>query len=183
MDTVGSRAAVRTIRGGILRRVMAPLAFGLVYDMPGSYPRRASDPPDAEAEYEPEATVRALEDAVRRLGHRPVRIGSPRDLLTRIGRDELPDLDVALTIAEGHGGRNREAWAPVLLEMAEIPALGSDALTLSLTLDKAWACAVVAAAGVPVPAGAFVRSGAEAVDLELGAAFPWFVKPRWEGSA
>ena len=29
-------------------------------------------------------------------------------------------------------GRNREAWAPVLLEMAGIPTLGSDALTLSL---------------------------------------------------
>ena len=87
---------------------MAPLAFALVYDIPGSYSRGVSDPPDADAEYEPEATVRALEDAVRRLGHRPLPIGSPRDLLTRIGRGELPDLDVALTIAEGHGERNRE---------------------------------------------------------------------------
>ena len=87
---------------------MAPLAFGLVYDMPGSDPRGVSDPPDADAEYEPEATVRALEDAVRRLGHRTVPIGSPRGLLTRIRGGELPDLDVVLTIAEGHGERNRE---------------------------------------------------------------------------
>ena len=94
MATVGSSAAVRTIRGGILRRVMAPLAFGLVYDMPGSCPRGASDPPDADAEYEPEATVRALEDAVRRLGHRPQHIGSPRDLLTML-KEQLPRRSIA----------------------------------------------------------------------------------------
>ena len=41
---------------------------------------------------------------------------------------------------------------PVLCEMAGIPTLGSDALTLSTTLDKVWAHRIVAGAGVPVPA-------------------------------
>jgi D-alanine-D-alanine ligase len=158
------------------------LRFGLVYDLLGSYPRRPGDPPDVDAEYEPEETLCALEQAVRRLGHLPLRIGSPHALLAQLAHGGLA-LDVALTIAEGFGSRNREAWAPLLLEMAGIPALGSDALTLSTALDKHWACARVAAAGVTAPAGAVARSGREAEKLELPAPFPLFVKPRWEGTA
>src|SRR5688500_19925900 len=40
-------------------------------------------------------------------------------------------LDAAVNISEGYGSRNREAYAPVLLEMAGVPMLGSDALSLS----------------------------------------------------
>ena len=165
---------------------MASLAIGLVYDLLGRYPRRAGDPKDADAEYEPEATVRVLEGALRGLGHRPMRIGNPHDLLGRVGRrgsPGLPEIDAALNIAEGYGGRNREAWAPVLLEMAGVPTLGSDALTLSVTLDKAWACKIAAAAGVPVPAQAVLASVDEAEKLDLPCTFPLFVKPRWEGTA
>ena len=138
---------------------MASLAIGLVYDLLGSRPRRAGDPPDMDAEYEPEATVRILEAAIRRLGHRPVRIGNPHDLLAGLGKGELPALDAVLNIAEGYGGRNREAWAPVLLEMAGVPTLGADALSLSLSLDKVWAATQVCAAGLAVPAEIRVGRG------------------------
>jgi D-alanine-D-alanine ligase len=80
-----------------------------------------------------------------------VRLGNPHALLATLGKGELPPLDVALSIAEGYGSRNREAWAPALLEMAGVPCLGSDGLCLSASLDKAWAHRLVAAAGVPVP--------------------------------
>ena len=159
------------------------LRIGLVYDLLGTYPRRPGDPLDADAEYEPLATVEALAEAIRRLGHEPLRLGNPHELLGRAGKGELPRLDAALNIAEGHGSRNREAWAPVLLEMLGIPALGSDALTLSLSLDKAWALEKVAAAGVPVPPRVCLGSAAEAESAILPAPFPLFVKPRWEGTA
>ena len=126
---------------------MAELRIGIVYDLLGGAPRAAGEPPDVEAEYEPEATVCALEDALEALGHRPLRIGSPHDLLAQIGKGDLPALDAVWNISEGYGSRNREAWAPVLLEMAGVPALGSDALTLSLSLDKVWAATQVRAAG------------------------------------
>ena len=126
------------------------LSIGLVYDLLGTYPRRPRDPPDVDAEYEPEATINLLEAAFARLGHRCVRLGSPHALLARMGKGELPELDAAMTIAEGWGGREREAWAPVLLAMAGIPTLGSDATSLSVSLDKHWTRALVAAAGVPV---------------------------------
>jgi D-alanine-D-alanine ligase len=156
------------------------LQIGLVYDLLGSAP---GGPPDADAEYEPIETVEALEGAIRLAGHAPVRIGSPRELLGALGRGVLPKLDCAWNIAEGWGTRNREAWAPVLLEMAGIPALGSDALTLSASLDKAWTLALVAAAGVPVAGHVSVASAAELERLALPGPFPLFVKPRWEGTA
>jgi D-alanine-D-alanine ligase len=162
---------------------MGALRVGLVYDLLGTYPRRPGDPPDVDAEYEPEETVRGLEAALRRLGHEPVRIGSPHALLAGLGKGELPALDAALTIAEGFGGRNREAWAPVLLEMAGVPCLGSDALSLSLTLDKALASRTVAAAGVPVPEQLVLASANELENAVIPIPFPLIVKPRWEGTA
>jgi D-alanine-D-alanine ligase len=161
---------------------MPSLRVGLVFELIGSLEPGPEQPADADAEYEPEATIEALEAALRRLGHEPVRIGRPRELLARAGRGDLPKLDAALSIAEGEGTRNREAWAPVLLEMLGVPALGSDALTLSLSLDKAWAKDVAAAAGVPVAPHVSAESAAEAAAAEaLG--FPLFVKPRFEGTA
>jgi D-alanine-D-alanine ligase len=162
---------------------MRRLRVGLVYDLHGTYPRRAGDPPDADAEHEPEETVLGLEQALAGLGCDPVRLGAPHELLARASRGEVPGLDAALSIAEGRGTRNREAWGPVLLDLLGIPALGSDALTLSLSLDKAWTKDVVAAAGVPAPAHAVLRDAAEVHKARLPGPFPLFVKPRWEGTA
>lgn len=162
---------------------MRTLAIGLAYDLLGSYPGAPGAPSDADAEFEPEATVEALEAAISRLGHRPIRLGNPHALLAKAGKGEVPTLDAAMTIAEGFGTRNREAWVPVLLEMLAVPTIGSDALTLSLSLDKAWTQDVVAAAGVPVAPHLSVRSRSELAGRALPGAFPLFVKPRWEGTA
>src|SRR5262249_13644405 len=144
---------------------MAPFTIGIVYELFGAYPPRAGEPSDAQVEYEPEATLLCLEEAIRRLGHRPVRLGRPHDLLAAAAKGTVA-VDAALSIAEGYGSRNREAWAPVLLEMLAIPQLGSDALTLSLSLDKAWTRTLVAAAGVPVAPGVLARSTDQARRME-----------------
>jgi D-alanine-D-alanine ligase len=162
---------------------VSPLVIGLAYDLFGSYPPRPGDPPDAEVEYEPEATVLALEAALARLGHETRRLGNPHAVLRLVGQGTLPRLDAVLTIAEGYGPRSREAWVPVLCEMAGIPTFGSDALTLSTTLDKLWAHRIVAGAGVPVPPHASFGSPEDAATAALPAPFPLFVKPRWEGTA
>jgi D-alanine-D-alanine ligase len=161
---------------------VAQLRFGIVYDLLGTHPPRPAAPADLDAEYEPEATVELLEAAVRRLGHAPLRLGNAHALLASLGKGEAPPLDVALSIAEGYGGRNRESWAPVLLEMAGVPCLGSDALALAASLDKAWAHARVAAAGVPVP-DPLVASSSDLENISRNLRVPVFVKPRWEGTA
>lgn len=160
-----------------------PVRVGLVFETFDTYARKPGEPSDAQAEYEPWATVELLEEALVGLGHQPIRIGSPHALLESLAESRVPAMDGALNIAEGFGGRNREAWAPVLLEMAGIPCLGSDALTLSLSLDKAWANDRARGVGIRVAPQCVLGSALEAETAELPAPFPLFVKPRGEGSA
>ncbi|MEL6769470.1 MAG: D-alanine--D-alanine ligase [Bacteroidota bacterium] len=163
------------------------MTIGLVYDRFGDTPPPPGAPPDWDAEYEPEETVAALEAAVRALGHTPVRIGSARALLDRMPAllDGTLHLDAAITIAESYGSRNREAHAPVLLELAGVPCLGSDALALSVSLDKALTKTLARAAGVATPDWLVVRHPSDLPDEEAAfdLAFPVFVKPRYEGTA
>lgn len=155
----------------------------LLFDVFDHFPWRDDDPADADAEYEPWETVEALEVALRRAGAEPLRVGTARDLLAALPK---LDIDAALSIAEGRDGINREGHVPSLLDLAGIPYLGSDALTMSLSLDKVWTNAVVAAAGVPVPPScvcARVSDVDQALAEERLPPFPLFVKPRFEGSA
>jgi D-alanine-D-alanine ligase len=165
------------------RNPMRELRIGLIYETFETYPRRSGDAVDAHVEFEPESTLEALEAAIVHLGHRPVRLGSPLAVLKCLSEGDSASVDAAFNLAEGFGGRNREAWAPILLEMAEIPTIGSDALSLSLSLDKAWANRWLAAAGVPVAPQTTMATVDEANQAALPAPFPLFVKPRWEGTA
>ena len=159
---------------------MNAMRVGLVYDLFEHYPWQPGDPADADAEYEPEETLLALEEALRLLGHTPVRIGPARTLLQQLSSLTI---DVAVNIAESYGSRNREAHAPILLELAHIPYIGSDALTLSVSLDKAWTKDLALAAGVPTPPYRLYRKVAEITTESLPGTFPLFVKPRYEGTA
>ncbi len=156
------------------------MRIGLVYDVFSAYPWHVSDPGDADAEYEPLATVEVLEQALKTLGHIPVRIGTARDLLCQLSS---LNVDAAVNIAEGAHSRNREGYVPILLEMAGVPYLGSDALTLSLSLDKAWAKDLAVAAGVLTPAYAVYNENTIDAISQPPASFPLFVKPRYEGSS
>ena len=180
-ESKGSPRGV-TPRGGYAPAVPASLLIGLAFETPETYVREAGDPADYAAEYEPLETVEALESAIVAIGHRSVRLGAPHDVLAAIGKGGLPPIDAALSIAEGRGSRNREAWVPGLLEMVGVPLLGSDALSLSTSLDKAWTLDRVSAAGVPVlPYSVLTRGTVE--QAVLPADFPLFAKPRWEGTS
>ncbi|MBP3192123.1 D-alanine--D-alanine ligase family protein [Natronogracilivirga saccharolytica] len=135
-----------------------PLMIGLVYDRTQDY-QLAGGPDDKFAEFEPESTIAAMEQAVTHAGHRPLRIGSPHQLLNvahcpdpsggsaGAGHSSTPDL--VWNIGEGYGSRNREAWAPVICEMKGIPCLGSDAYALTVTLDKVLTKMIARSLGVP----------------------------------
>lgn len=157
------------------------MRIGLIYDTFDAYPWTEEEPPDADAEYEPQETVETLARAVRHLGHEPIRVGTAFDLREQL--DSGLVLDAAINIAEGARSRNREAYAPILLEMADIPCLGSDALTLSVTLDKAWTKDLVAAADIPTPPHRVYRRPDDVDARDLPGSFPLFAKPRYEGSS
>lgn len=156
------------------------MRIGILYDLFEDYPWREGEPFDAHAENEPMETVNAIAEALTRLGHTPVPTGTARELLRRSAEPGF-SLDAAVNIAEGAHHRGREGEVPTLLTMLGIPFVGSDALTLSLSLDKVWTKDLVRAVGVLTPDYVVCRS---ADDLpEALPAFPLFVKPRYEGSA
>jgi len=154
---------------------------GLCYDTFADYTWQPGDPADADAEFEPRATVEALTAAVEACGFTPVDIGPAQALHQHLCSGLA--LEAAVNIAESARSRNREAYVPILLEMAGIPCLGSDALTLSLSLDKAWTKDLVQQAGVPTPPYRSVADPAALQPDALPAPFPLFVKPRYEGTS
>lgn len=161
------------------------LTVGIAYDLKADFERAAMKiaseaelPEDAFEEYDSEATVAALEDALSSNGYQSRRLGSGRAFLSRIMQEPG---DIVFNIAEGYGTRSREAHVPSALEMLGVPYTHSDPLTLALTLDKAMAKRVAAAAGVPTPRFAVVEHVDDARGLDL--AYPRIAKPLFEGSS
>lgn len=137
---------------------------------------------ERDAEFDTMETIHALARTLASMGHvvTPVEVSGAVDGVIGELRRVTPEL--VFNLAEGTGGRFREAFYPALLEQLGLPHTGSGASALALSLDKALAKRVVAAARVPTPPSKLVRSSPEVA--ELGAiAMPVIVKPNFEGSS
>ena len=152
---------------------------GLTYDLKTDYEFKKGDPPDANAEFDHPSTIDVIAGAIESCGFKVKRIGNVNDLLEKI--DSL-SVDIVFNISEGISGRNRESQVPILLEMAGIPFVGADALTLGVTLDKIMAKKIFIAEKLPTPRSFSVNSVQDIVDLDHFK-FPLIVKPRFEGSS
>jgi D-alanine-D-alanine ligase len=130
------------------------------------------------AEFDSDETIDALEKAIRSLGHRTVRLGSARALCQRLAGGQRWDL--VFNIAEGLAGRCREAQAPSILELYDIPYTFSDPLVCAATLDKAVAKRLIQSAGLPTARFAVVSDLREAAKVRLPC--PLFAKPLAEGT-
>ncbi len=156
-----------------------PLIIGLTYDLKPANRQTRKPINDYFAEHDTEETVSAVEKALQSRGHKVRRIGSSKALL-----EILPKLkcDIVFNIAEGLSGRNRESQVPLILEICGIPYVGSDALTLSISLDKIISKKIFAYHKIPTPAY-FECVNVDDTSLPKGLDYPLMVKPRYEGSA
>src|SRR5712691_4084736 len=125
------------------------MKIGVTYDLRADYLAMGMSEEDS-AEFDAEITIASICEALAALGHEPVRIGHIRALAERLVAGER--WDAVFNICEGLKGYAREAQVPALLEAYDIPTVFSDPLTLALTLDKAWAKAIVRDQGVPTMA-------------------------------
>lgn len=159
------------------------MRIGICYDRIEEY-AHIEGPADRFAEFEPESTILAMENAIQRCGHEAVRLGGPLSLLAA-----RPEVDLIWNIAEGYGSRNREGWVPSLCEMYGIRFLGSDAFTLTQSLDKAATKELARGLGIPtsdwIVAAFGVDSDVKGLEMETVKSLSWpiFVKPRYEGTA
>jgi len=152
---------------------------GLTYDLKTDYTFKEGDPPDANAEFDHPSTIDVIAGAIESNGFKVKRIGNVTNLLEKL--DNL-EVDIVFNISEGISGRNRESQVPVLLEMAGIPFVGADALTLGMTLDKVMAKKIFIADKIPTPKFYEFKSSEELMNTNHYK-FPLIVKPRFEGSS
>lgn len=154
-----------------------PLSIGIACDLRSDFELGNGDPEDSLEEYDSEATVNAIAEALRSAGHSARILGGGRRFVEAILSDP-PEL--IFNIAEGRGGRAREAQVPAVAEMLGIPSTHSDSAALAVALDKSAAKEFVKAAGLPTPRSAIFRPG---VPFTAELAFPLIVKPLHEGSS
>jgi len=152
---------------------------GLTYDLKTDYQFKAGDPEDANAEFDHPSTIDVIAEAIAANDFFVERIGNAENLLDKLASLKV---DIVFNISEGLTGRNRESQVPILLEMAGIPFVGADALTLGLTLDKVMAKKIFIAEKIPTPKFFEISSTAELANTNHHK-FPLIVKPRFEGSS
>ncbi len=154
------------------------MKIGLTYNLNTDYTLAKEDPEDLLAEFDPPATIEELKETLINLGHKVIKIGRPEELLNKIDKFSL---DIVFNMAEGDYGRNRESWAPIILEIKKIPYVGSDSLSLSICLDKLLTKKLLVFSHIPTPAFKGINHLEDLKNFNLK--FPLMVKPRYEGSA
>lgn len=89
--------------------------------------------------------------------------------------------DIVFNFAEGLIGVNRESHLPAMLEMLQIPYLGSDALTLGICLDKSRAKEILTYHKIPNAKFLVANQTEDIINANFD--FPLIVKPISEGSS
>lgn len=153
------------------------MRIGVTYDLKSDYLAQGWSEEDA-AEFDSEVTIDAICAALAALGLEPVRIGHVKALAAALVAGER--WDGVFNFCEGVKSLAREAQVPALLDAYDIPYVFSDALTLAVSLDKAWCKRIVRDAGVPTPDFAVIETLADADAIALP--YPLFLKPVAEGS-
>jgi len=151
--------------------------FALACNRSGNYPTGENRPEDEFEEFDSPQTVQAIAEAIESFGHKVKILEADKTFPAALSRGKF---DIVFNIAEGLSGRAREAQVPAVCEMLGIPYVGSDPVTLGVTLDKNLAKSVLSGI-VPVPKGRLIRNESE-IDLS-DFTFPVFVKPNAEGSS
>ncbi|MEZ4527032.1 MAG: D-alanine--D-alanine ligase [Desulfobacterales bacterium] len=153
------------------------MTIGLCYDLRSEYLEMGYSEEET-AEFDRDDTVKAIEDALSFLGHRPERIGHARQLAAALVAGKRWDL--VFNIAEGMHGIGREAQVPALLDLYEIPYTFSDPLVMSLTLHKGMTKRVIRDAGIPTSDFRIVEDAEDTQNLAFDP--PYFIKPVAEGT-
>lgn len=154
------------------------IIVGLTFDLKDDYRRMGYSEEDI-AEFDTPETIEAIEENLRVLGYKTLRIGHVFDLVKFLNNGRR--CDIVFNIAEGIHGVARESQIPALLDAYRIPHVFSEASVMTLTLDKALTKMVVREAGIPTAPFMVIRRMEELEVVNLP--YPLFVKPVAEGTS
>ena len=127
--------------------------------------------------------INEIKNTLEQRGHTVYLLGNYRKIYGMLMDHTFPEIDIVLNSAEGINSRNREGWLPSLFEMNRIPFTGSDAYTLSLTLNKCHTKIMARHAGVLTAPFRQISSIAELDGIADDVPGPWIIKPNYEGTS
>ncbi|MFO7658971.1 MAG: hypothetical protein R6W78_18070 [Bacteroidales bacterium] len=153
------------------------MKIGLAYDLRSDYLKEGYTLEET-AEFDKEETIEGIENALKENGYETHRIGNARQLMKALLAGEK--CDIVFNICEGMYGDSRESLVPALLDAYKIPYVFSGAVTLGLSLNKAFTKRIVRDAGILTPDFFVVNEAADINNCNLP--FPLFAKPVAEGT-
>jgi D-alanine-D-alanine ligase len=158
------------------------MRVGLSYDLKKDVVLKHAVTDDALEEYDSPSTIGYIRRAIEGQGHTVVNLGGGPEFLRNILTEKV---DFVFNIAEGRGNhRSREAQVPSVLEMLDIPYVGSDPECLAVCLDKHLTKKLLKLSGIPTPEWHLVSNTAELNAIKWqGFPFPAIIKPAYEGSS
>ena len=124
------------------------MKIGLTYDLRTDYLKEGYSMEET-AEFDKEETIAGIEDALYQLGYQTERIGHARRLMKELLAGKR--WDIVFNICEGMYGDSRESLVPALLDAYRIPYVFSGAVTLGISLNKAFAKQIIRDAGINTP--------------------------------
>jgi D-alanine--D-alanine ligase len=131
-----------------------------------------------EVEYDPPHTIELIKHGIEATGHEYVFVEADKNFAEKIKKAK-PDL--VFNRAEGLRGDSRESHVPAILEMLDIPYVGSNVLTTAIGLNKAWTKKALVYHNVSTP-NFFVCQDLKGVE-KINKDFPYILKPNEEGSS
>lgn len=164
------------------------MKIGLTYDLREDYNIERNS--EVFADFCHPDEIGYLARAIEANGHEAVMLGNMYKVNQAI-KDGTFDCDLVFVEDEGLLSRNREAIVPAILELNNIPYVGSDAYAMGLSQNKFHTKLVARFLGIPVPAEIYVEYREYApgelenwIDSEMkrqSLHFPLVVKPNAEG--
>ncbi len=157
------------------------MRIGIVYDTKDMY----TDDANLYYDFADEVSISQLDTAFKSLGHETIRIKNLNDLLVLLQGKESP-CDLIYNTMEGISSRNREGLAPSLLELFEMPYMGTDAFGLSLTLNKHLTKIIAMHYGIATPKSVIITpyDSIETIrERIISIPLPHMLKPNYEGNS
>jgi len=133
---------------------------------------------DEQAEYDSISTIDAIGKALDKAGCKVELFEAVENFPEKL-KNSLPD--IVFNVAEGKGGRGREAQVPSILNLYSIPYTGSDEATLCIALDKGLAKRLVKSYRINTPVFFIWKGNFSEIPKNLR--YPVIVKPNAEGSS
>ena len=158
------------------------MRVGLSFDLKETMAHEAGAPDDMLEEYDSPTTIGYIQRAIEGLGHATVKLGGGSEFIRNVLKEKV---DIVFNIAEGRGTyRSREAQVPSILEMLDIPYVGSDPECLAVCLDKHLTKKLLKMEGIPTPEWRLIANQQEKNEnVWKGFPFPAIIKPSFEGSS